>query len=141
MEKKPTGKKILFVDDEIRWTTTYVEELQAEGYEVHQVTNVDNALQFFQKNRHYIALLILDLMMPPGSSFTNEETHIGMRTGVCFYDTIRQMAPKLYVIILTNVSDEKVKERFDQERYCTFLRKPETFPYELAEQVRAAVKG
>jgi len=128
MAKKPTGKKILFVDDEPRWTATYVDELQADGYEVHQEIDVDNALQFFKENRNQIVLLILDIMMPPGSSFTNGETQMGMRTGECFYDTIREMTPKLHVIILTNVSNEKVKEKFDQERYCTFLRKPETFP-------------
>src|SRR5262245_7357457 len=118
MAKKATEKKILFVDDEPHQTGTYNQELQEElrtdGYEIHQESGVDAALQFFKKNQNHIALLILDIMMSPGSGehFPIEKTQMGLRTGECFYDTIRQMAPTLPVIILTNVDDRHVKERF-----------------------------
>lgn len=122
------GKIILFVDDEKRWTATYVEELQACGYDVLLETHVDNALQFFEEHRDQIALLILDIMMPPGSSFTQAETQMGMRTGVRFYEKVRQKVPGLYVIILTNVSDEKVKNMFCRENTVLFLKNRKPFP-------------
>jgi two-component system cell cycle sensor histidine kinase/response regulator CckA len=135
-----TAKKILFVDDEQRWTATYVEELQACGYDVLLKTSVDKALKFFEEHCNHIALLILDLMMPYGSSFTAGETQMGLRTGVSFYERIRQQMPELHVIILTNVADETVEDRFRREEHCTFLEKPETLPHELAEAVGAVMR-
>jgi CheY-like chemotaxis protein len=140
MEKALTKKKILFVDDEKRWVTDYVEELQdelSEDYEVVLESDVDKALRYFEEHLAQLALLILDIMMPPGSSFTNGETHAGMRTGVSFYEAVRRTAPNLPVIILTNASEPDLRERFRQEKSCMFLAKLDTLPDELAEHVRS----
>src|SRR5262245_51220168 len=129
--------EILFVDDEQRWVTSYIDELKYAGFTVHYKSTVDSAMEFFDDNHDQLSLLILDIMMPPGSIFKFEETQDGLRAGVLFYDTIRMKNPSLPVIILTNVSDDKVKKKFEQEYNCLFLRKPECFPYELAEEVRS----
>lgn len=79
-------------------------------------------------------------MMPHGVSFTSEETQMGLRTGLCFYDKIRQLRPDLHVIILTNVADEEVEDWFRREEYCSYMQKPETFPYELADEVGVVMR-
>lgn len=127
---------ILFVDDEKREMDSYVKELDFSGYKVSFQNDVDDALMFFEENLNRIDLLILDIMMPPGSSFKNVDTELGLRTGVHFYESIRQKTPDLPVMILTNVSDKRVAERFRREHKCWFFRKEDYFPYEIVEEVK-----
>lgn len=130
---------ILFVDEESRHMISFVEELRHTGLEVEFQTGVDAASfawAFLQANAAQIDLLILDVMMPPGVAFKNVDTELGIRTGVRFFERARQLLPDLPVIILTNVSDEKVKERFEQETNCLFLRKEDYYPFELPAEVQ-----
>jgi CheY-like chemotaxis protein len=127
---------ILFVDDETREVRDYVEELEISKYEVIFVDNVDEALLFLREKPDKIDLLILDIMMPPGSNFEKMDTQIGLRTGICFYNEVRSKNPDLWVLILTNVSDEEVAEEFRDEKYCEFLRKEEFLPLQLVEKVK-----
>lgn len=126
---------ILFVDDERRWAESYVEELELSDHQVSFQMNVDVALQEFERNRPQIELLILDIMMSPGLSFRDIDTDLGLRTGIRFYERIREQAPDLPVIIFTNVSDRTVESRFAEEKNCWFLRKIDYLPHEIAEQV------
>lgn len=130
---------ILFVDDEKREMDSYVQELELSRYEVSFQTDVDVALNVFDEEFNRIDLLILDIMMPPGSSFDNSETEMGVRTGVRFYERIRERTTDLPVVILTNVSDEGVRERFCGESKCWFLRKEDYLPFQLAEEVEKIV--
>lgn len=136
-----TEKTILFIDDEERWTDAYVDELRTCGHNVVLKTNVGDALKFFEENCNQIVLLILDIMMSPGSEFTDIETQNGLRTGVRLYEKIREKRQKLYIIILTNVSDLNVQNIFNKEEHCFFYRKPSMFPYELEDQVKALLKN
>ena len=114
---------------------SYVKELDLSGYQVVFIADVDAALEFFEENRNLIDLLILDIMMPPGSSFKDEDTQLGLRTEVHFYERIRRVTSDLPIIILTNVSDERVAERFAAENKCWFLRKEDFFPFQLVAEV------
>lgn len=127
---------ILFVDDEMREVRDYVEELELSDYVVTFKDDPSEALDFFYENLDAITLLILDLMMPPGSNFEGMNTEMGLRTGVCFYEKIRKKAPDLWVFILTNVSDDAVARLFPNEDKCRFLRKEEVFPIQLVEKVK-----
>ena len=127
---------ILFIDDEKREMDSYVKELGFSGYKVSFQNDADDALRFFEGNLSRLDLLILDIMMPPGSSFKDVDTDLGLRTGVRFYERIREKAPDLPVMILTNVSDERVADRFRRENKCWLLRKEEYLPFEFAEEVK-----
>ena len=127
---------ILFVDDELRQMDSYVQELKLSGFELSQVNNVDEALQYFNEKYKEISLVILDIMMAPGAAFSSEETKDGLRTGESFYREIRKVSRDLPIILFTNVSDEQVEARFSKEENCWFFRKEEFFPYELASKVR-----
>lgn len=126
---------ILFIDDEPRYMDSYIRELELSKYEVVFQHNVDEALKFFEDNLTRINLIILDIMMPPGSSFKDVDTQLGLRTGVYFYERVRQTAPELSIIILTNVSDIQLANQFKREKNCWLLRKEEYLPFELTEYV------
>lgn len=137
----PQQKMVLFVDDEKEWIEAYMYELQACKIEARFIRTIDDADKFLQKNFDHVALLILDIMMPPGRIFSPGETDLGLRTGVKFYERIRKMAPELPIILLANVRDEKVKERFLNEPHCWFLSKRGTFPHELVDKVQLILKS
>ena len=126
---------ILFIDDELRQMESYIEELKWSGYEVVYKNNVDDALIFLQTHLAKLKLVILDIMMPPGELFKNGDIEYGLRTGVKFYHKIRSLSNEIKVIVLTNVSDEKVAEQFQNEKNCWFFPKEEILPYQLAEEV------
>lgn len=132
---------ILFVDDEKRYMDTYMLELVICGYDdkVRLETNVDTALQYFERNLDKIELIILDIMMPAGESFKNSNTLLGLRTGVDFYERVRKGTSALPVIIFTNVSDPSLAERFSNEKNCMFMRKTDYLPHEFAEEVQKLV--
>lgn len=133
---------ILFVDDEVRHTASYRQELELAlpHYDVVFHSDVDKALHFFEANVDQIELLILDIMMLPGRSFEGQDTMLGLRTGLRFYEKVRQARPTLPVIISTNVMDPKVEEYFSKESWCVFLRKDDYFPSEFAEEVEKALE-
>jgi CheY-like chemotaxis protein len=126
---------ILFVDDERREMDSYARELDLSGHKVEFETDVDSALKAFDEKLSQIKLLILDIMMPPSSSFKEVNTESGLRTGIHFYDRIREKAPELPVIILTNVSNEGVAQKFRGRKKCWFFRKEDFLPHQLAEEV------
>ncbi len=127
---------ILFVDDEKREMDSYVQELELSGYKVVFKKDADVALEFFEKSLNEIDLVILDIMMSPGSSFKQMDTQMGLRTGIAFYKKIREKASELPVLIFTNVSDEKVSETFLKETKCQFLRKENYLPFEVVDEVK-----
>jgi CheY-like chemotaxis protein len=96
-------------------------------------------VDYIQREYKHIDLLLLDVMMPPGSKFDNGETRYGLRTGPRFFDFARSIIPMLPVVVFTNVTDEEVETYFQQQAHCWFLRKEEYFPRELAEFVQNAL--
>lgn len=126
---------ILMIDDEPEYTITYKDELELSGYQVEFVRDVDSALEFFEKHRGQIELVILDIMMSPGRALADVDTQNGLRTGVPLFDRIRELAPGLPILILTNVSDEKVAAHFRRKENCRFRRKEDYLPFELVKEV------
>lgn len=126
---------ILFVDDEEEMDS-YRMGLELSGFEVTFMTRVDDAWDYFNRNRSRISLVILDISMPAGEILKDYDTQAGMRTGVVFFDKLREQAPDLPIVIFTNVSDEKVKSSFSKESNYLFIQKPEELPSTLAQQVK-----
>jgi DNA-binding response OmpR family regulator len=130
---------ILFVDDERRDNTSYLDELRMSGFKVEFRKDVSVAFSFLSEHLAEIELLILDVMMPRSTLFTEEETNGGLRTGLRFYEKVRQIAPTLPIIILTNVSDTSISTMFQDDTNCFFHRKEDRLPFELAEDVKAVL--
>jgi DNA-binding response OmpR family regulator len=126
---------ILFIDDEPRYVRSYIEFLEDSGHEAHLETSIDEALRFFLANQDQIGLVILDVMLPPGELFTAAETEDGLRTGVHLFKKLREESRQLPIIILANVSSKAVEDAFVNQPFCRFLRKVNTFPFELVQEV------
>src|SRR5690242_19172073 len=114
---------ILFVDDERRHISSYVTELEELGYIVICENSVDQALHFLDKNRSNLKLLILDIMMPQGKSFKRMDTEEGRRTGIYLFEQVKERAPELCVIVLTNVADVELMDRLREEDNCWYFQK------------------
>ena len=127
---------ILFVDDERRHISSYVTELEELGYTVVCENSVDQALQFLDRNRSNLKLIILDIMMPPGQAFKKLDTDEGRRTGVFFFERVKERAPELPVIVLTNVADDELMDRLRDEKNCWYFQKKHYLPYEIAQEVK-----
>src|SRR3989304_2288098 len=149
---------ILFVDDETRRMESYKEEMELSCYEVKFLQDVDSAWRFFENNFEKIDLLILDLIMPPGQIFKDENTEDGLRTGIFLFKKIREKATalptvlfsggqppggvqELPVIIFTNVSDAAVREIFRRKEKCWFIHKEDVLPFELAEKIKEILES
>ena len=128
---------ILFIDDEPKWARPYVDELGEAGFEdVIIQSDISAAMDFFDQNPLQIAVISLDIMMPPSSRFRDSETEGGVRTGIRAFEYIRESAPRLPIVILTHVTDQAVEKKFVAEPFTTFVRKKDCFPHELAGIVR-----
>ncbi|MFN8472515.1 MAG: response regulator [Anaerolineae bacterium] len=128
---------ILLVDDERGRMASHVMQLEMSGYQVKSIATVDDALAYLEAHGGEIQLLILDIMMASGNSFTRSETMDGLRTGLEFYKRVRQQMPDLPVVVFTNVTHETVVRSLRQEKNCRVLLKPNYLPSEFRDEVRA----
>jgi CheY-like chemotaxis protein len=131
---------ILFVDDEPRYAQRYVEEL-SRAYAVEYVASTSLAIDLLVGQADEVELLVLDLMMPHETAFDADETRDGIDTGLRLYERLRAHRPSLPVIVLTNVSDENVLRRFDDEPHCWLRRKRDCLPQELLLLVREVLRA
>ena len=126
---------ILFIDDERHYISSYIEELELSGYKVEFRKDPGVGLELMKEHLLEIDLLIMDVMMPPGTLWHNVDTNGGFRTGIIYYEIIRQIAPKLPILIFSNVSDLLVQRNLE-DPYCWFIRKEDCDPFELVEEVK-----
>lgn len=134
---------ILFVDDEKRYTKNYIEEIKEIGFKVSYMNNVGEALAFIKsKESKDIEAIVLDVMMPSGVDFTDEETEEDLNTGIEFYKKVREVYPNVKVFVLTNVSREKVRKFFENQKDCYFDRKDDLdlMPTGFAAKVREVLQ-
>lgn len=134
---------ILFIDDEPTIMGPFREYLEQKMVPYHQQvvfhSNVDEALSFFENRVGEIDLVILDIMMPHGERFGSEKTNGGLKTGIAFYERIRELAPELPVIIFTNFYDEDIERKFRQDSKCRSLQKVDFLLEEFVAEVKQAL--
>lgn len=114
---------ILFVDDDPHHVENAVFNLRACGYQVHEVSTVDNALQFLAAHGNEIDGIICDVMMPHGDAFGSAETRAGLRTGLKLFEQAREQWPDLPFVIFTNVKEEVLRSYFEKESRCLYMQK------------------
>jgi CheY-like chemotaxis protein len=127
---------ILFIDDEERYVRSYIDELALAGFKVHFCSKVESALHFLDSSKDQVDLCIVDIMMPPGKTFATADSQGGVRTGLLFYDYIRQQALHLPIIVLTNRTSDEVERKVATDDFGWLFRKDQCFPFELANHIK-----
>ncbi len=91
---------------------------------------------FLENRANEIDMIILDVMMPPGTKLDREQTSYGLRTGIVFYDLIRKKLPILPILVFTNYSDEDLEKRLENDPNCRFYQKTDFLLEDLFNEVK-----
>lgn len=127
---KPT---ILIVDDDNLVVKFYTRALEEEGFKVRQTYDPDETLKLIEKEKPDLSAIILDIMMPPGETYSDEDTQEGLRTGTFLYNDLKAYYPNVPVVVLTNVTDQETIRQFPNEPRLRIANKLDYTPFELAE--------
>lgn len=116
---------VLLVDDEASVRNLAKTMLEKMGFQVQLAQDGKQALELFQSGHHEIRLVLLDLTMP---NLDGEQTYL----------ELRQINPKLPVILSSGYSNQMNQERYEGLGFAGFVQKP--FRYEeLSEIIQKAL--
>jgi CheY-like chemotaxis protein len=139
------AKSILFVDDEFSpdtrthygsYMSYYKEALIEAGFDVTCVRSTDEAIASAGLGRFDLA--ILDVMMPPGEVFRNEDTRKGLMTGPLLARSLHKFDPAMPIMFLSNAggNQELFATSIDRAVVREILFKLDVTPLDLVEKVR-----
>jgi DNA-binding NtrC family response regulator len=132
------GKIVLLIDDDNLPMKFYIKALEESGFTVKRFLGPDDVLDFMEKNAAEIGVVVLDIMMPPGKRYKDENTKEGLRTGVFLFKDIRRMYPNIPVIVLTNVKNPETLCEFPKDQLIQKMNCP---PFTLVELVDKNIIG
>lgn len=120
------GKVILLVDDDLTLREMYDERLKAEGFDIIQASNGDEALRKAKENKPNI--ILLDIMMPKVNGF----------------DVLKELKadPELKdipVIILTALIQDVDRVQGKKLGATDYIVKSETMPGEVLAKIKNAI--
>ena len=125
---------ILFIDDEKRYVDNICEELRFRGKEVSFSDGVDDALKQLDDLKG-LEVIVCDVMMPHGRSFSAADTDDNRRTGLRFLRQIRDRGITAPVVLLTNDDRQHVKDEASEFPPCLVIEKKLYPSFEIAEQI------
>lgn len=120
------GKVILVVDDDLTLREMYEERLKAEGFDIIQASNGEEAIQMAKQNMPNV--IMLDIMMPKLNGFDVLKTLKA--------DPQTQNIP---VIVLTALIQDVDKLQGKKLGAADYVVKSETMPGEVIAKVKAAM--
>ena len=116
-------RTILVAEDDRFSTEGLASALEAEGFDVVQVATGDEVLGAVEKLGKKLALVLLDIKMPPGARLESVDTHSGHNTGYAVARLLKRKHPKLPMLALSGFILPDVEEWFC--KYAAgFLAKP-----------------
>ena len=132
-------KHVLLVDDDRLPMQYYANALKLKGFEVQHCFDPDSALDFVKERAGQIDVIILDIMLPPGKAYENENTNEGLKTGVFLLKDIRDKCGNVPILVLTNVKNPKTLGEFKDKVSVRLVQKMDCPPFKLAELVESLV--
>jgi len=124
-ESTPSGKRILWVDDEIDLLKPHLLFLQARGYHVDAIANGDDALSLLGENTY--DLVLLDEQMPG-------------RRGLEVLEIMRRHDPHARVVMVTKSEEDHTMTEAIGRRVDDYLVKP-TSPRQVLSVVTRILQG
>jgi DNA-binding response OmpR family regulator len=121
-------KKVAIIDDDPNIYEIYGTKLRNENFEVVGATDGESGLELVKKEKPDV--ILLDIMMPG-------------KNGVEVLDALQSNPEtlKIPVIILSNVSDEKVVKKVGEFSTHFYVVKALTTPQKIAGLVKEAASG
>jgi CheY-like chemotaxis protein len=133
---------IIFVDDEARRMSPYLEACEFAGLEVELLDGLDEAWQRLRDGTKPVDVLLLVVMMPSGSLYSQSpEVLHGIRTGLLFYRDVRKIRLTLPIVLLTQSSDAEVDAAVRDDQWAVVVRKQDLLPSELPNLLREQLRG
>jgi CheY-like chemotaxis protein len=127
------NQKVLLVDDEPSLSSEPLAfSLESRDFECLIATDVSSAVTALEQNE--IAVLVTDIMMPPGPTFPKIDS---AEAGFHFIEYVQKNWPRLPIICLSVIGDQTKIKRLTA-RGVRYLRKGET-PLSTAVDVVTAV--
>ena len=120
-----TGKRILWVDDEVALLRPHILFLQARGYHVDAIANGDDALELLRGNPY--DLVLLDEQMPG-------------RRGLEVLEILRREDPHARVVMVTKSEEDVTMTEAIGRRVDDYLVKP-TSPRQVLSVVTRILEG
>ena len=128
-------KRVLFIDDDRVPSGFYASALQEEGLIVERSFDIDHAWTLVDCDK--LDVVVLDIMMPGGTRYSDHQTRDGLLTGLFFEDDLEEKCPELPIIALTNVTNgSTLKQMGARHSVVSVKLKPESPPDEFAIYVR-----
>ena len=129
--------RILLCDDDLLAKSWMATALRDGGFDVTEVSTVDECLQAATDQRFNIA--VLDVMMPQGS-LDWIETQGGFATGMAVARRLRQVCPEMKIIGISQTPAVEARQWF-RTNVDGFLVKGELFvaPTAIVERIRKAI--
>jgi DNA-binding response OmpR family regulator len=120
------GKTILLVDDDLTLREMYEERMKAEGFNILQATNGEEALQKIRESKPDV--ILLDIMMPKVNGF----------------DVLKELKadPELKsipVIVLTALIQDVDRVQGKKLGAVDYIVKSETMPGEVIAKIKNAI--
>lgn len=120
------GKVILLVDDDLTLREMYEERLKAEGFEIIQATNGEEAMQKARESKPNV--ILLDIMMPKVNGF----------------DVLKELKADadlkdIPVIILTALIQDVDRLQGKKLGATDYIVKSETMPGEVIAKIKGAL--
>jgi DNA-binding response OmpR family regulator len=122
------GKVILLVDDDLTLREMYEERLKAEGFEIIQASNGEEAISKAKDDKP--SIILLDIMMPKVNGF----------------DVLKEIkgnpdTKDIPVIVLTALIQDVDKDQGKKLGAADYIVKSETMPGEVIEKIKKAIAG
>ena len=120
------GKNVLLVDDDLTLREMYEERLKAEGFNIIQATNGEEALQKAKESKPNV--ILLDIMMPKVNGF----------------DVLKELKADddlkdIPVIILTALIQDVDRVQGKKLGAVDYIVKSETMPGEVIAKIKNAI--
>ena len=111
VQKSDEKSVILLVDDEKPIVDVCAKMLSHLGYEVLEARDGKTAIEIFQKNKHVINVVMLDMRMP------------GMN-GAMVYDCLVQIKPDVKVLLFSGYFENRQVQRILENKNTDLIQKP-----------------
>ncbi len=124
---------VLFIDDEPRFISPFIDAFHFSGFSVQVLTDVDSAWDIIKARTDEIDAIILDIMMPPGRLLEGYETKEGLRTGLLFLELMKDLDERIPVVCLTN-ADTRLFPKIAHRNHFIFEKK-DIDPWQMVEKM------